>query len=66
MCLVLLSYLLVIPGDMGVDSEVGSLCSKSIRSAHIWDATYMSVDLARILAVSDDRHPLYICQEGSG
>ena len=64
MCLVLLSYFLVIPGDLGVDSETGGVRPESLRAADLWDAPHLPPHSARLLAVPDDWHPVHIREEG--
>lgn len=65
MRMVLLSYFLVIPGDLGVDSETGGVRPESLRAADLRDAPHMPPHSARLLAIPDDWHPVHICEEGS-
>ena len=65
MRMVLLSNLLVIPGNLGVYSEIGGIRAESLRAAYFWDAPDMSPHFARLLAIPHDRHPVYLRKEGS-
>jgi hypothetical protein len=63
MRMVLLSNFLVIPGDLGVHSEIGGIRFESLRAAYFWNAPRMSPHFARLLAIPHDRHLIHIRKE---